>query len=162
MLIKNGAIKFGDFTLTSGLKSKYYVDIKEVSTKPEFLNELAEELSKNVKAKTIAAVELGAVPILIATSIKMNLPLLIIRKEREHGTKDLLIGKFPEGTEVDLIEDVVTTGGSLIKAIDLLRSRGAKVTRAICVVDREQGGAEALKAMGVELIPLVKISSVLK
>ncbi len=161
LLLDNGAIKFGDFTLTSGQKSNYYVDIKEVSTQPRLLGELATELSKNVRSKLIAGVELGAVPLLIATALRLDIPYLIVRKEREHGTKDLVIGRLTAG-DVDIIEDVITTGGSVLKAASLLRSRGASVSRVIAVVDREQGGEKLLGENGIELISLVKISEVMK
>ncbi len=162
LLLDNGAIKFGDFTLTSGQKSSYYVDIKEVSTVPRLLNAIAQELSAKVQAGCIAGVELGAVPILIATAIKLDLPYLIIRKEREHGVKNLVVGRSDGVTKADIIEDVVTTGGSVLKAATLLRSRGIEVSRVIAVVDREQGGEKLLGDSGIELVPLVRISDILK
>lgn len=160
-LIEAGAIKFGEFTLTSGKKSNYYVDIKEAATDPIVLDEISDALSDLVKGDVLAGVELGAVPLIIATSLKRKIPYVIIRKERDHGIKKLMIGKFKEGAEVEIIEDVVTTGNSVLRAVKYLRENGAKVSRAICVVDREEGGVELLKENGVELIPLVRISDVL-
>ena len=162
-LIKNGSIKFGNFVLTSGKKSDYYVDIKEGATKPELLNEISVELSKKLIAKKIAGMELGAVPLIVATSLRANIPYIIVRKEeRGHGTKKRIIGNINENEEVDLIEDVVTTGNSLLKTADILRKHNAVIGRAICVVDRESGGYELLKENGIELESLVKISDVLK
>lgn len=162
-LIKSGSIKFGNFVLTSGKKSDYYVDIKEGSTDPELLNEISIELKKKLIAKKIAGMELGAVPLLVATSLKANIPYIIVRKnEREHGTKKRIIGKINENEEIDLIEDVVTTGNSLLKTANILRNNNAKIKHAICVVDRESGGYELLKENGIELESLIKISDILK
>ncbi len=162
-LIKSGSIKFGDFVLTSGKKSDYYVDIKEGATKPELLNEISVELSKKLTAKKIAGMELGAVPLIVATSLKANIPYIIVRKEeREHGTKKRIIGEINKNEEIDLIEDVVTTGNSLLKTADILRKNGAVIRHAICVVDRESGGYGLLKSNGIELESLVKISDILK
>ena len=110
----------------------------------------------------IAGVELGAVPLLVATSLKLELPYVIVRKKYEHGTKERLIGKISAGDEVDIIEDVVSTGNSILMAVNLLRDRGAKVTRAITVVDREEGAVQLLRDNGVELVALVRISDVIK
>ena len=163
MLLDLKAIKFGDFTLTSGKKSKYYVDIKIASTDPLFLGEAAEELSRRVSSGAmVAGVELGAVPLVVATAVKLSTPYLIIRKEeRAHGNKDPIIGNLSAGKQVDVIEDVVTTGNSVLRAIRLLRERGASVDRVICVVDREEGGGELLEKNGIKLIPLVRISEVM-
>ncbi|MGC8505081.1 MAG: orotate phosphoribosyltransferase [Thermoplasmata archaeon] len=159
-LVKNGAIKFGEFKLTSGAISSYYVDIKEVSTHPQILKEIVENIRPHLTADIIAGVELGAVPLVVATAILTDKPYIIIRKERSHGTGSLIIGNNFEGKEIDLIEDVVTTGGSVVKAVEILRENKAIVKRAICVVDREEGGRKNLLDHGIELIPLVKISQI--
>lgn len=159
-LVDMGAIKFGEFTLTSGKKSSYYVDIKDAATHPDMLNDISSELAERVSLSKVAGMELGAVPITVATAIRKNIPYLILRKERSHGTKKLIIGELEPGEEVELIEDVVTTGGSLLKAATLIRESGGVVKRAICVVDREEGGVELLRENGIELIPVVKISEV--
>ncbi len=159
-LLEAGAIKFGDFVLTSGKKSNYYVDIKDAATDPDTLKEITEELSSRVRARKIAGMELGAVPITVATAVRLKLPYLVLRKERSHGTKKLIIGHLQQGEEVELIEDVVTTGGSLLKAANLVRENGGVVKRAIVVVDREEGGKEMLKENGIELESVIKISEV--
>jgi orotate phosphoribosyltransferase len=159
-LLKSGAIKTGEFVLTSGKKSNYYVDIKEAATDPDVLQEISMDLSKRIEAGKIAGMELGAVPILVATAIRLSMPYVILRKEITHGTKKLTVGKIREGETVDMIEDVVTTGNSLLKAVNLVRTNGGIVKRAICVVDRLEGGSDLLKEHGVQLIPLVKISEI--
>ncbi len=161
-LIEAGAIKFGDFTLASGKKSKYYVDIKKASTKHEILELMGEMIAKHVQGDILAGVELGAVPLVAIAAIKAKRDYLIIRKEKKgYGTSKLIEGDYKEGQKVDIIEDVVTTGGSVLRAIKILRDSGLVVNRVICVVDREEGGAENLKKEGVELISLLRARELL-
>ncbi|EQB65121.1 MAG: orotate phosphoribosyltransferase [Thermoplasmataceae archaeon] len=162
ILQEKGAIKTGEFTLTSGKKSNFYVDIKDACADPEVLKVIVGELEKKVTSKAVAGVELGAVPLVVATAFKMSIPYFIIRKQSNHGMKKLLIGKPEEGVNVDIIEDVVTTGGSVLKAANLLMSNGMKIGKIITVVDREEGGIELLRENGLKLESLVKISEVLK
>ena len=161
-LIQCGAIRFGDFTLASGKKSKYYVDIKKASTKHEILNLMGEEIAKHVKGDLLAGVELGAVPLAAITAVKAKRDYLIIRKEKKgYGTSKLIEGDYKEGMIVDIVEDVVTTGGSVLRAIHVLREKGLIVKRVICVVDREEGGKESLQREGIELISLIKARELL-
>ncbi len=160
-LLECGAIKMGDFTLTSGKKSKYYVDIKESATDPAILSELSKEFASRINSGIIGGMELGAVPLTVATALETGKRYVIIRKERSHGTKKLIIGTFKTGDIIDLLEDVVTTGGSVLKAAQTLRDAGAVVKRAICVVDREEGALEMLKENGIELVSMVKVSEIL-
>ncbi len=163
-----GAIKFGDFTLASGKKSRYYVDIKKASTNPRILKIIAQAIKEKIKFHSISAdyigcVALGGVPIAVAVSLETGLPLIIIRKEvKEYGTKGQIVGEFEHGKSVLMVEDVATTGGSVLKAIEMLRGEGVVVRHVIVVVDREEGALAALADAGVELIPLVKRSELLK
>ncbi|WP_287960082.1 orotate phosphoribosyltransferase [Acidiplasma sp.] len=158
-LLESGAVKFGDFVLTSGKKSDYYIDIKEASTRPEILNAMADAISLKISAKKIAGMELGAVPILVATALKTKIDYVIIRKtERTHGTNKRWIGEINNGEKIDVIDDVATTGGSILKSVEILRSHGAVVENAICVVDREEGAKEFLKENGINLIPVITVS----
>jgi orotate phosphoribosyltransferase len=163
-----GAIKFGDFTLASGKKSSYYVDIKKASTNPVILKRIAESMSKVLKERSLTAdyiggVALGGVPIAVAASLETGIPLVIVRKEtKEYGTKGQVVGDVEKGASVVLAEDVATTGGSVLKAIETLRSAGILVKHVIVVVDREEGAGSNLARAGVELIPLVKISDILE
>lgn len=160
VLLETGAVKFGDFLLTSGKKSSYYVDIKDAATDPATLGLIAELFTGMLEEKKIAGVELGAVPLLVATALKAGIPYVIIRKERKHGTGKLTIGEYgDEG--IDIIEDVVTTGNSILKAVNYLRENGASVSRAFCVVDRQEGGAELLRENGVDLRPILRISELM-
>jgi orotate phosphoribosyltransferase len=162
ILQEKGAIKMGEFILTSGKKSNFYVDIKDACAEPEVLKVIVDGLEKKVTSRAVAGVELGAVPLVVATAFKMNIPYFIIRKQSNHGMKKLLIGEPEVGMNVDIIEDVVTTGGSVLKAANLLISNGMKIGKIITVVDREEGGNELLKENGLKLESLVKISEVLK
>ena len=163
MLVKSGALRFGDFVLASGKRSKYYVDIKKASTKVEVLRRLASEIGKYVYSEYLAGVELGAVPLTVATALETDRNYLIIRKEsKSHGTKKLIDGDFEKGATVDIIEDVITTGGSVLRAVRILRNEGLKVDRVICVVDRQEGGKKNLEKEGVKLFSLISATELLK
>ncbi len=161
------AIKFGDFTLASGKKSKYYIDIKKASASPKILKKMALEISEKIKQHSIEAdyigcVALGGVPIAVAVSLETELPLIIIRKEaKEYGTKGQIVGDFRKNSTVLMIEDVATTGGSVLKAIKLLRDEGLVIRHVIVVVDREEGAHAALAGEGIELIPIVRIGELI-
>jgi orotate phosphoribosyltransferase len=167
-LKESGTIKFGDFTLASGKKSKYYVDIKKASTNPGILKQTASKISEIIKLRSIEAdyiggVELGGVPVAVAVSLETGLPLIIIRKEsKEYGTRGQIVGEPERGKSVLLVEDVTTTGTSVLKAIKTMRDEGLLVSQVIAVVDREEGAFEALKSVNVQLIPLVRISEILE
>ena len=157
-LLSAGAIKKGDFILTSGKRSNYYVDIKEACTDPRILKMISEAFSGLIDSETISGMELGAVPLVVSISLLTGKRYIIIRKERKHGTGKLNIGEVKPGENVEIIEDVVTTGGSVLKSAMILREMGAEVSRAICVVDREEGGRQFLKENGIDLVPIIKIS----
>jgi len=152
-----GAVQFGAFTLASGKATDYYVDIKRAATRPDLLREIARRMAAHVKGyDRIAGVELGAVPIAAAVSLESGIPYLIVRKEaKEHGTKRVFEGELRVGDRVAFVEDVVTTAGTLGKAVEGLRAAGAVVDRAVAVVDREEGGADSLRSAGVELVSLL-------
>jgi len=163
MLRACGALAFGDFTLASGKRSPYYVDIKKAITRPDVLRAIAKAMAPHaVNADRIAGVELGAVPIAAAVSMETGRPYVIVRKERkEHGTSKDFEGELIAGERVVFVEDVVTTGGTLAKAIERLRANGVTVSEAIAVVDREEGGREALAAIGVTLSALLTAAELL-
>lgn len=164
LLISCGAIKFGHFILTSGKESNYYIDIKQASTNPEILKIIAEEMKVYANDyDMIAGMELGAVPIAVALSLESNKPYVIIRKEEKaHGTRKLIEGGDVKNKRVLIVEDVTTTGGSVRRAIRILRENGAFVDKVITVVDREEGARENLEKENVNLISLVSASEILK
>jgi orotate phosphoribosyltransferase len=160
LLLDSGAVRFGHFVLTSGQESDVYVDIKQVWTRPERLRVLASALAARVGDEAVlAGMELGAVPLVVATALETGRPYVVVRKAgRAHGTGRRFEGELPAGGRVLVLEDVTTTGGSLVETVEVLRAAGAIVTRAVTVVDREQGGVERLRAAGVELLCLETLS----
>jgi orotate phosphoribosyltransferase len=158
-----GAFKVGEFTLTSGKKSNFYVDIKQASTNPLILKDIAVKMKELIEGEDrIAGMELGAVPLAVALSLECNLPYLIIRKrERAHGMGKLMEGNMEPGNKVLLVEDVTTTGSSVVKAADIIREAKGEVERVIVVVDREEGASELLKEHQITLVPLVRVSEML-
>ena len=154
----------GDFVLRSGKRSRYYLDKYRFETRPDLLGPLGERIAEAVaehepEATRLAGPELGAVPLAAAASLASGLPFLIVRKEaKEYGTANRLEGVFEPGESVCLVEDVVTSGGAAISAIEALRDAGLRVSHAVCVVDREEGGADALARIAVRLHPLFRAS----
>jgi orotate phosphoribosyltransferase len=160
-----GAVSYGDFTLASGKKSSYYIDIKKASTDPKTLKLIARQAAIKVKemdVNIIAGVELGGVPLATAVSMETDLPLLIIRKAtKEYGTKSRFVGDIKPEDRLVMIEDVTTSGGSVRNAIEIVRETGASVKYVICVVDREEGAKENLEETATELVPLITASDLL-
>lgn len=162
-----GALQFGDFTLASGTKSQYYIDIKKASTDPNVLGIIARDMheamrTNDIKADRIAGVVLGSIPLAAALSLETGIPFVMVRKEKkDHGTTKLIEGVLNEGDRVVVVEDVITSAGSSISAIGTLRDNGADVSYVISVIDREAGGKDALNGIGVTLIPLVRASDIL-
>ncbi len=163
-LISCGAVRFGDFTLASGAKSSYYVDIKRASTDPKVLKLIGEGFAKHVgAAQRIAGMELGAVPLAAAAALASGVPYLMVRKKaKDHGTASRIEGPFQPGDEVVVVEDVTTSGGSSLEAVKVLREAGLKVTRVVTVVDRQQGAATAFADVGVAFESLVTARELLE
>ncbi len=161
LLIKFKAIEFGDFTLSSGAKSPYYIDVKSAATNPELLVPIVQTIAKKYEFDAVAGVAIGGVPFAVGTALVSRKPYAIIRAaEKRHGKKDVIIGSVRD-KNVLLIEDVTTSGGSALYGIRALREAGATIDRVVTVVDREQGAAEMLTQHGVLLIPLVRVSELL-
>lgn len=161
LLIRHKAIEFGEFTLASGAKSRYYIDVKSAMTNPDLLSAIAEAIAQNPSFDIVAGVAVGGIPLAVSTALVTRKPYAIIRaSEKDHGKKNLIIGNV-HGKHVLLVEDVTTSGGSALYGIEQLRQAGAVVDRVVTVVDREQGAAKMLKEHGVELLPLVRVSELL-
>jgi orotate phosphoribosyltransferase len=159
-LLDAAAVRFGDFTLASGEKSDVYIDVKRAWTDPRRLDLLARALAARVgSADRLAGMELGAVPLVVATALRTGLPYVVLRKAaKEHGTRQSFEGDIPPDSRVLLIEDVSTTGGSSLRSVEIIRAAGGAVDRALVVVDRESGARDRLSAAGVRLEPLVTLS----
>ena len=168
-LLAERAYRLGQFTLASGRTSPHYVNCKPVSLSGEGLELLGALLLEHVEAGAIAVagLTLGADPLVSAVAMRASLdgrPLdaLIVRKEAKgHGTGAWLEGPLPAaGATICVLEDVVTSGGSALKAVEQLRQAGYRVERVVAIVDREEGGLETLTAAGLELASLFRLSEV--
>ena len=156
------AVQFGEFELSSGGTSEYYVDKYLFETDPTCLRAIAEAFSERVGSAKLAGVALGAVPLVAATSMVGANEYVIVRKSaKEYGTGNRIEGRFDEGEEVVVLEDIATTGGSALSAVEALREAGAVVNRVLVVVDREEGARENLAEADVELESLVTASDLL-
>ncbi len=157
------AVRFGEFELSHGGTSEYYVDKYLFETDPRCLEAISEAFAERIGEDTkLAGVALGAVPLAAATSVTAGAPYVIARKQRkEYGTANLVEGRLEDGEEVVVLEDIVTTGTSLVDAIEALREAGATVDRALVVVDREDGGRETVEDADVEMEALVTASELL-
>ena len=159
--LREHALLEGDFLLRSGRRSSYYLDKYRFETRPELLGPLGERLAAAARehepdAVRLAGPALGAVALAASASLASGLPFVIVRDSaKEYGTANRLEGPFEQGELVCLLEDVVTSGGALAEAVDALREAGLVVRNAICVVDREEGGA-ALARLGVRLRSLYR------
>jgi orotate phosphoribosyltransferase len=165
--LREAAYLEGDFVLRSGRRSRYYLDKYRFETRPDLLAPLGEAIAGTVRehepeATRLAGPELGAVALAAAAALASGLPFLIVRKAtKEYGTARRLEGLYEPGECVCLVEDVVTSGGALIEAVDAVRTAGLRVGNAVCVVDREEGGSDALARHAVRLRPLFRATELL-
>jgi orotate phosphoribosyltransferase len=168
-LLAERAYRRGQFTLASGRTSPHYVNCKPVTLSGEGLVLLAPLLLELVEpeAVAVAGLTLGADPLVSAVAMQASLEgrrldALIVRKQAKgHGTGAWLEGpELPAGSRVTVLEDVVTTGGSAIQAVERLRQAGYQVERVAALVDRQEGGAEAMAAAGLELRSLFRLEEV--
>lgn len=164
-LKKCGAIQYGHFVLTSGAVSDYYVDIKKASTTPSVLKTIASSMEPVAKQgyDVIAGMELGAVPLIVALSLQTGIPFVIVRKQkRDHGTGKQIEGISVKDKKVLIIEDVTTSGGSVVNTIQILRQHHALVDTVITVVDRESGARKKIENLQLRFLPLVTVQDILE
>jgi len=158
----------GDFVLRSGKRSRYYLDKYRFETRPDLLAALGERIASAVRehepdAARLAAPVLGGVVLAAAASLVSGLPFLMIRDAaKEYGTANRIEGPFEAGETVCFVEDIVTSGGALLEAIAAAREAGLVVRSAVCVVDREEGGVDALARQAVRLRPLFRAGDLLQ
>jgi orotate phosphoribosyltransferase len=156
----------GDFLLRSGKRSSYYLDKFRFETRPELLEAIGARLAAKIAevepdAQRIACPVLGAVTLAAAASLASRLPFVIVRDEaKSYGTANRLEGAFEPGERVVLVEDVVTSGGAAADAVRTVRQAALECRTAICVIDREEGGADSLARLGVRLHPLFRAADV--
>ncbi len=165
-LIHDKALKFGDFTLASGKKASYYLDCRQITLDAQGARLIGEgmlELLGSNMPDLVGGMAIGADPITAAILTLAGIkgrPLrgVMVRKEpKQHGTGRLVEGPFQPGESIAIVEDVVTTGGSSLLAIEHCEAAGLKIQRALAIVDRLEGGREAFAARGYELTTLFTI-----
>jgi len=170
-VVKRKAVSFGDFVLASGKRSSYYIDARLATLDGDGVRYLAEVILERLDGTGITAIggmTLGADPIVgavIALSSLRGTPLkgFIVRKEaKSHGTQKLVEGELGAADRVALVEDVVTTGGSVLKAADAVEALGAKVEVVLSIVDRNEGGREAIAARGYRFVPIFSLEEILE
>ena len=166
-LLKTDAYKKGEFTLSSGKTSEHYVNCKPVTLTGRGLTLACLSFLEHINTQVVAGLTLGADPLVSGVAIvsaldKTLIDALIVRKEpKGHGTQAWIEGpELKEGTKVTVLEDVVTTGGSAIKAAEKLRDAGYVVERVVAIVDRKEGGEDAIKEAGLELKSLFVLEDI--
>ena len=166
--LKKDAYKKGEFKLSSGKTSEHYVNCKPVTLTGRGLTLTSLLMLEHIETRVVGGLTLGADPLVSGVAVvsaldKTVINGLIVRKEpKGHGTGAWIEGpEFPKGTRVTVLEDVVTTGGSAIKAADKLREAGYVVERVVAIIDRQEGGSEAMKEAGLELKSLFTLEEML-
>ena len=166
LLIKNDAIKFGDYILASGKKSPYYIDLRLTISSPITMDWIANSLTRIVineigrdKIDKILGVPTAGVPFATMVSQKLGIPLIYYRQARkEHGVRKKIEGTLDRNDRVLIVDDLITTGESVIESAEVVREQGGVVNELVVLLDREQGGREKLRGSRIEPHVLFKIS----
>jgi uridine monophosphate synthetase len=166
LLIKNNAIKFGDYILASGKRSPYYIDLRQTISSPTTMDWIANSLMRIIlneigrgKIDKILGVPTAGVPFATVVSQKLGIPLIYYRQARkEHGVRKKVEGILERNDRVLIIDDLITTGESVIETADVIRDQGGVVNELAVLLDREQGGQQRLRATRIEPHALFKIS----
>jgi len=165
-LLSAGCIKFGDFTLKSGLQSPIYIDLRQIISYPKLLAEIAQvylPILKNLQFSRIAGLPYAAIPIATAISLAGNYPMIYPRKEvKTYGTKAEIEGEYHVGETVLVIDDLATTGGSKFEAIEKLTGVGLVVKDVVVLVDRQSGAKESLEQAGYAMHAVLTIGRLLE
>ncbi len=164
-LLSAGCIKFGEFTLKSGLKSPIYIDLRRIITYPKLLQQIADAylpVLRPLSFVRIAGLPYAAIPIATAISLAGNYPMIYPRKEvKTYGTKAEIEGEYHAGETVVVIDDLATTGGSKFEAIEKLTGAGLVVKDVVVLVDRQSGAKESLAQAGYAMHAVLTINEML-
>lgn len=164
-LLSAGCIKFGEFTLKSGLKSPIYIDLRLIITYPKLLAQVGAAYLPILEKLTfdrLAGLPYAAIPIATAVSLQGNYPMIYPRKEvKTYGTKAEIEGEYHAGETALVIDDLTTTGGSKFEGIEKLTGAGLKVTDVVVLIDRQSGAKELLEQAGFRLHTVLTISELL-
>jgi orotate phosphoribosyltransferase len=166
LLIKNNAIKFGDYILSSGKKSPYYIDLRQTISSPITMDWIGNSLTRIIlneigkdKIDRILGVPTAGVPFATVVSQKLGLPLIYYRQARkEHGVRKKIEGILERNDRVLVVDDLITTGESVIEAAEVVRDQGGVVNELVVLLDREQGGQQKLRTSRIEPHILFRIS----
>ena len=165
-LLEAGCIKFGEFTLKSGLKSPIYIDLRQLITYPKLLQQVGAAylpLLEKLRFDRIAGLPYAAIPIATTISLAGNYPMIYPRKEvKTYGTKAEIEGEYHEGETVVVIDDLATTGGSKFEAIEKLAGTGLVVKDVVVLVDRQSGAKESLAKAGYAMHAVLTITQMLE
>ena len=163
---KTGALLHGEFTLASGKKSDHYFEGKRLTLHPEGAYLIGKEILERLEGTDVDAIGglvMGAFPIITAVAVVSHqegkpIPTFIVREQpKEHGTRRKIEGHFSKGSKVAIVDDVITTGGSVLKAIKAVEEEGCEVVKVIVIVDRNEGGSEWLRKEGYDFEAIINL-----
>lgn len=164
-LYELGAVKFGGFTLKSGVVSPVYIDLRLTISTPQLLVTIAELMHEKIKDKKydlVCGVPYTALPIATAMSIQHSIPMLLCRKhQKEYGTKRQIEGVYEPNMRCLVLEDVITSGESIFETITPLMREDLTVEDIVVLVDREQGGKQYIESKGFNVHPVITLSQIL-
>ncbi|MCE5274783.1 MAG: orotate phosphoribosyltransferase [Syntrophaceae bacterium] len=164
-LVKRDAVRYGKFILASGRESDFYVDLRKVTLHPKgaaLIGELIFDRIRDRQVDAVGGMSIGADPIATATSLaayrsgKEIMAFLVRKAAKDHGTRNLVEGPVVPGQRVVVVEDVITTGASTLTAIEQIKGAGLSIEMVVAILDRCEGGREAIEAQGFEVLSLLK------